>query len=78
MVAAACVVLFAALSASAQTFQNLGPRKCLDCHDHAREKQWAEKEDGPPPNNHLNALKQLEADGRNENVHRLPPVGARR
>jgi hypothetical protein len=62
MVAAGCIVLFAALSASAQTFQNVGPRKCLDCHDHAKEKQWAEKEDGPPPLNHLNALKQLESD----------------
>jgi len=59
---AVCIALAAALPASAQTFQNLGPRKCLDCHDHAKEKQWAEKEDGPPPLNHLNALKQLETD----------------
>jgi hypothetical protein len=60
--AALSIALTAATPAAAQTFQNLGPRKCLDCHDHAKEKQWAEKEDGPPPKNHLNSLKQLETD----------------
>lgn len=45
---------------SAQTYQVLGKAKCINCHDHENEKVWSEKKDGPPPNNHLNALRQLE------------------
>jgi predicted lysophospholipase L1 biosynthesis ABC-type transport system permease subunit len=33
----------------------------VNCHDHDNEKLWSEKKDGPPPNNHLNALKQMES-----------------
>ena len=38
----------------------IGKAKCINCHDHENEKVWSEKKDGPPPNNHLNALRQLE------------------
>jgi hypothetical protein len=51
--------LFAAIAA-AQPYQTLGKAKCINCHDHENEKTWSEKKDGPPPNNHLNALRQLE------------------
>jgi hypothetical protein len=47
-------------SASAQKPANVGRGKCFTgCHDHDGEKEWSEKKDGPPPNNHLNALKQM-------------------
>ena len=46
--------------AAAQTFDYLGPNKCINCHDHDDEKEWWEKEDGPPPDGHINALKQME------------------
>jgi hypothetical protein len=46
--------------AAAQSYQVLGKAKCINCHDHENEKVWSEKKDGPPPNNHLNALRQLE------------------
>ena len=61
------VVVFAALcvglagSAFAQKSSNVGRAKCVNCHDHDREKLWSEKKDGPPPNNHLNALKQMDS-----------------
>ena len=32
----------------------------MDCHDHDDQKLWAQKKDGPPPNNHLNSLAQME------------------
>jgi hypothetical protein len=47
-------------TAAAQPYQTLGKAKCINCHDHENEKIWSEKKDGPPPNNHLNALRQLE------------------
>ena len=47
-------------TAAAQPYQTLGKAKCINCHDHENEKTWSEKKDGPPPNNHLNALRQLE------------------
>jgi hypothetical protein len=50
-----------ATPAFAQQYQVLGKAKCINCHDHDNEKVWSEKKDGPPPNNHLNALRQLEA-----------------
>src|SRR6267142_6770805 len=50
----------AAPSAFAQKYTNVGPAKCVNCHDHDNEKLWSEKKDGPPPNNHLNALKQMD------------------
>src|SRR5437867_2963197 len=59
---ATSMLFVCALPASAQKFQNIGPRKCIDCHDHEKEKLWSEKQDGPPPMNHLNALKQMETD----------------
>jgi len=46
--------------AGAQGFDVLGPNKCINCHDHDDEKEWWEKEDGPPPEGHVNALKQME------------------
>jgi hypothetical protein len=55
------VLLAAARPASAQPHQTIGKAKCVNCHDHEAEKLWSEKKDGPPPNNHLNALRQLEA-----------------
>jgi hypothetical protein len=55
-----CGFFFFVGTASAQTYQVLGKAKCINCHDHENEKVWSEKKDGPPPNNHLNALRQLE------------------
>jgi len=55
------VLLAAAWPAEAQPHQTIGKAKCVNCHDHEAEKLWSEKKDGPPPNNHLNALRQLEA-----------------
>jgi hypothetical protein len=55
------VLLAAARPTSAQPHQTIGKAKCVNCHDHEAEKLWSEKKDGPPPNNHLNALRQLEA-----------------
>jgi hypothetical protein len=54
-------LLALALPASAQPYQTIGKAKCVNCHDHEAEKLWSEKKDGPPPNNHLNALRQLES-----------------
>src|SRR5215813_7938043 len=58
LVAAICT---AATPAFAQKYTNVGRAKCVNCHDHDREKLWSEKKDGPPPNNHLNALKQMDS-----------------
>ena len=44
----------------AQPFQVLGPTECINCHDHEAEKTWWQKEDGPPPLGHINALNQME------------------
>src|SRR5262245_38864181 len=52
---------FVAMPAHAQKYTNVGRAKCVNCHDHDREKLWSEKKDGPPPNNHLNALKQIDS-----------------
>jgi Cytochrome c554 and c-prime len=57
---AAALILFCAPDARAQKYQFLGPNKCVNCHDHDPEKKWWEKEDGPPPNGHINALNQME------------------
>src|SRR5262249_22831478 len=58
VLAAICVV--AAAPVHAQKYTVVGRAKCVNCHDHDREKLWSEKKDGPPPNNHLNALKQMD------------------
>ena len=58
---AAAILAGTAAPAFAQKYQNLGRGKCVNCHDHDNEKLWSEKKDGPPPNNHLNALKQMES-----------------
>ncbi len=50
--------LLIATSATAQDY--LGPNRCINCHDHDDEKEWWEREDGPPPNGHINALRQME------------------
>jgi cytochrome c554/c'-like protein len=47
-------------AAYAQKPQMLGPSQCINCHDHDPEKAWFEKQDGPPPNGHINALNQME------------------
>ena len=60
VVAAALGAFLVATPAAAQTFDYLGPNKCINCHDHDDEKAWWEKEDGPPPDGHINALKQME------------------
>ncbi len=57
---AGAIVIGVAASAGAQPYQMVGKAKCINCHDHESEKIWSEKKDGPPPNNHLNALRQLE------------------
>jgi len=57
---AAAICIGAATSAYAQKYSNVGRAKCVNCHDHDREKLWSEKKDGPPPNNHVNALKQMD------------------
>ena len=44
----------------AQPFQVLGPTECINCHDHETEKTWWQKEDGPLPLGHINALNQME------------------
>jgi hypothetical protein len=56
-----CGVFCFSTPAAAQTYQVIGKAKCINCHDHENEKVWSEKKDGPPPNNHLNALRQLES-----------------
>jgi Cytochrome c554 and c-prime len=58
-IALALTVLGASV-AHAQKYQYLGPNKCVNCHDHDPEKKWWEKEDGPPPKGHINALNQME------------------
>lgn len=60
ILAVTVLVVCAAAPARAQKYQFLGRGKCVNCHDHDNEKLWSEKKDGPPPNNHLNALKQME------------------
>ena len=60
------MVCVAARTASAQKYSNVGRGKCFTgCHDHDAEKEWSEKKDGPPPDNHLNALKQMNLNGKN-------------
>ena len=59
-VVAAVICVCAAAPAFAQKYSNVGRAKCVNCHDHDREKLWSEKKDGPPPNNHVNALKQMD------------------
>jgi hypothetical protein len=44
----------------AQKAEYKGFAQCVDCHDHDDQKLWAQKKDGPPPNNHLNSLAQME------------------
>src|SRR5262245_12429688 len=61
LIAAVALIAGTAAPAFAQKYQNLGRAKCVNCHDHDNEKLWSEKKDGPPPNNHLNALKQMES-----------------
>ena len=60
VVSAALGAFLLSTPAVAQTFDYLGPNKCINCHDHDDEKEWWEKEDGPPPDGHINALKQME------------------
>ena len=60
VVSAALGAFLLSTPAAAQTFDYLGPNKCINCHDHDDEKEWWEKEDGPPPDGHINALKQME------------------
>jgi hypothetical protein len=53
-----------------QPFQYLGPNECLNCHDHAAEKEWYEKKEIPEVQRifpdksanagHINSLNQLE------------------
>src|SRR5262245_50577519 len=61
---AVCAWAVSVTSVSAQTkYTNVGRGKCFaGCHDHDGEKEWSEKKDGPPPDNHLNSLKQLDPD----------------
>jgi hypothetical protein len=61
IVLAFALLAAAAPSALAQKYSNVGRAKCVNCHDHDNEKLWSEKKDGPPPNNHLSALKQMDA-----------------
>src|SRR5438270_710701 len=52
------LVVAVPIAAAAQT---MGPNACVTCHDHQPERVWAESKDGPPPNGHIAALKQLES-----------------
>jgi hypothetical protein len=61
VVLTAAIGFGAAAPAQAQKYSFVGRAKCVNCHDHDNEKLWSEKKDGPPPNNHLNALKQMDA-----------------
>src|SRR5262245_21206343 len=62
ILATAVLLTAAAAPAGAQKYDFVGRAKCVNCHDHDNEKLWSEKKDGPPPNNHLNALKQMETE----------------
>jgi hypothetical protein len=55
-----CCILATAVPSFAQKPQMLGPNQCVNCHDHDPEKLWWEKQDGPPPSGHINALNQME------------------
>ena len=57
-VLAAAGVIGCAAPAAAQGY--VGPAKCINCHDHEDEAEWWEREDGPPPDGHINALRQME------------------
>src|SRR5262245_61102884 len=65
ILATAVLLTAAAAPADAQKYEFVGRAKCVNCHDHDNEKLWSEKKDGPPPNNHLNALKQMETEKSN-------------
>ena len=45
VVSAALGAFLLSTPAAAQTFDYLGPNKCINCHDHDDEKEWWEKED---------------------------------
>jgi hypothetical protein len=72
----AVLVSCAAPSAWAQKGQMLGPNECLNCHDHAAEREWYEKKEIPEVRRlfpsrdskagHINALNQLEASKSDE------------
>ena len=58
--ALSAVVFACATPAASQPFQVLGPSECINCHDHENQKTWWQREDGPPPNGHINALNKME------------------
>lgn len=60
LLAVGLAALASATRVWAQPFQVLGPTECINCHDHEAEKTWWQKEDGPPPLGHINALNQME------------------
>lgn len=60
LTAAALAFGVLASTAQAQKPTMLGPNQCINCHDHDPEKLWWEKQDGPPPNGHINGLNQME------------------
>jgi hypothetical protein len=49
-------------SARAQTATYRGTASCVKSGCHQKEKDWFEKEDGPPPNQHRNGFEQLTRD----------------
>jgi hypothetical protein len=57
--AAVACCIWLATSASAQVYTFRGTSTCTKSGCHAKEKEWSEKEDGPPPNGHRNAFEQL-------------------
>jgi hypothetical protein len=72
----AILLLSSAPMALAQKGQMLGPNECLNCHDHAAEREWYEKKEIPEVRRlfpsrdskagHINALNQLEASKSDE------------
>lgn len=72
----ACLFAVAAEPSAQQRYQTLGPNECLNCHDHAAEKQWYEKQEIPEVRKlfpdkganagHINAMKQLETGKSND------------
>lgn len=56
------LLVWCVTSASAQVRQNVGPGKCVECHDHAAEKEWWQTKDGDPAKGkqHAKADRRLE------------------
>lgn len=54
------MVMAASAQVPASAHAATGPSFCIECHDHARERDWWQQHDGPPPHGHRQALEQLD------------------